>query len=502
MIINILPPKSFSEIGLKDNQEDFLWPSPTTVTPAQRVFIMCDGVGGQDSGEVASQTAGTALGEYLTSHWPEDGIVTKDFFNDALAHAYEELDKVDTGTTRKMGTTMTCIVIHRGGVLIAHIGDSRVYHIRPAYANAALEHSGVVYQTEDHSLVNDLLRVGEITEEEAVDFPQKNVITRAMQPNQERRSRADIYNVTDVQEGDYFFLCCDGVLEKLDNLTLGKILADTRLDNNAKIAAIKEICDSGTRDNYTCWLVPIGRVTPEDIDSSFITDDEDISLEASAVEEEQGIDYEVVKAQAARVAAARASQRPAQASRPARTNSRPAPRPVNHSQKEGLSTGAIIAIALAVVAVAGAVFAYFMYFKQPDRPLPVPKDSPEAPAPDFDVENKDVEDARPATQPAERRDTERPAPAERRGEEVQRPAENPAGITPEEAKEILEKTQPNEKESNKTDAKTDDKKSEKEGPTKESKSASSASSAKTPTTATPARSASSTNETKKWANPK
>ena len=68
MIIKIRQPLSFSEIGRKDNQEDYLWPQPEAVTKANRVFLMCDGVGGQDSGEVASQTAATALGEYITAH--------------------------------------------------------------------------------------------------------------------------------------------------------------------------------------------------------------------------------------------------------------------------------------------------------------------------------------------------------------------------------------------------------------------------------------------------
>ena len=135
MIIEIRHPQSFSEIGRKDNQEDFLWPAPTKVGTEDRVFLMCDGVGGQDSGEIASQTAATALGTYLTAHFPSDGMLTKELFNEALAYAYDELDKVDTGAVKKMGTTMTCLILHRGGALVAHIGDSRVYHIRPSLAD-------------------------------------------------------------------------------------------------------------------------------------------------------------------------------------------------------------------------------------------------------------------------------------------------------------------------------------------------------------------------------
>jgi serine/threonine protein phosphatase PrpC len=283
MKITIRQPKCFSEIGRKDNQEDFLWPNPQTVTKENRVFVMCDGVGGQDSGEVASETAATALGTFLTGHLPEDGVVTKAFFEEALSYAYDEMDKVDTGAVKKMGTTMTCLVLHKGGALVAHIGDSRIYHIRPSLASKE-GRTGIIYQSADHSLVNDLLRAGEITEEEAVNFPQKNVITRAMQPHLERRYKADVYEISDVESGDYFFLCCDGVLEQLTNDRLGEILADETLDDEGKIAAIKAVCDGNTRDNYTCWLVPIDEVEREEEENT--SEEENIAVVVEQEEQE------------------------------------------------------------------------------------------------------------------------------------------------------------------------------------------------------------------------
>lgn len=285
MIIKIRQPQLFSEIGRKDNQEDFLWPAPAKVGTENRVFLVCDGVGGLDCGEIASQTVATALGTYLISHHPADGVATENWFNEALAYAYDELDKVDNGTVRKMGTTMTCLILHRGGALVAHIGDSRVYHIRPSLANGK-GRSGIIYQTADHSLVNDLLRVGEISEDEAANFPQKNVITRAMQPHLERHYKADIYNIDNVKSGDYFFLCSDGVLEQMTNNMLGNILADISLDDKGKIAAIKAVCDNNTCDNYTCWLIPIESVIPETTD---VVHEEEIV----AVVENENVDGEL-----------------------------------------------------------------------------------------------------------------------------------------------------------------------------------------------------------------
>lgn len=272
MKIKIRKPLCFSEIGRKDNQEDYLWPDIKAANTASTVFLMCDGIGGQDSGEVASATVATKLGTYLVTHPAEDGIITKSMFEEALNYAYDELDKVDTGAFKKMGTTMTCVALHKSGALVAHIGDSRIYHVRPSLANAE-GRTGIIYQSEDHSLVNDLLRAGEITAEEAMNFPQKNVITRAMQPHLERRYKADIYNDNDVLAGDYFFLCCDGVLEQLTNEKLGAILADEALNDEGKLAAIKEICDGKTKDNYTCWLIPVDEVTRDEDD---VTADENI----------------------------------------------------------------------------------------------------------------------------------------------------------------------------------------------------------------------------------
>jgi serine/threonine protein phosphatase PrpC len=193
--------------------------------------------------------------------------VSEGLLNEALSYAYDELDKKDNPLSqRKMGTTMACVVFHRGGVLAAHIGDSRIYHIRTSLANVENGLSGIVYQSADHSLVNDLIRAGELTEEEARNFTQKNVITRAMQPNLERRYKAEIYNIDDIQDGDFFFICCDGVLEQLSNEKLGSIMAEESLSDADKIAAIKSICDGKTKDNYSCWLIPVNEVIPESSD--------------------------------------------------------------------------------------------------------------------------------------------------------------------------------------------------------------------------------------------
>ncbi len=242
-------------------------------------------MGGHENGEVASRTAATALGNYLSEHSKDGSGIDEPAFQDALAHAYDALDEIDTQSDKKPGTTMTCLCINNDSYLVAHIGDSRIYHVRPSLFDAKSKRGGILYQSSDHSLVNDLLKAGELTEEEARNFPQKNIITRAMQPHLTKRYNADIYTFDDICEGDYLFLCCDGVLEQLSNETLCEILSDNRLTDKQKLKQIKETCDGKTRDNYTCWLIPIDKVNiikdsnNERLSSNVIQADTEISIE-------------------------------------------------------------------------------------------------------------------------------------------------------------------------------------------------------------------------------
>lgn len=286
MKISIKQPLSFSEIGKKDNQEDYLYPDLSAIAKDQKFFILCDGMGGHENGEVASQTVATALGNYFEQN--QNVSISKEIFCNALDSAYSALDAKDnTDSFKKMGTTMTCLCLNDDGALVAHIGDSRIYHIRPSLFDKKSGRLGILFQTSDHSLVNDLLKIGELTEEEARNYPHKNIITRAMQPNQERRAKADICQLQDIKKGDYFFLCCDGVLEQLTNEQLCEILANKKLSDQKKLDAIKSVCNGKTRDNYTCWLIPIGKVEKDEADEP--NAEVDVILAVSEDAEEQNV---------------------------------------------------------------------------------------------------------------------------------------------------------------------------------------------------------------------
>ena len=125
MRIDLYPPLSIHEIGQRDNQEDAIaqWDN--------RLFILCDGMGGHEHGEVASQTVCQSIVTWFKEHVCPDDLFSDDLLKAAIEYAYTELDKYANGNPRQMGTTLTLLHIHKQGITAAHMGDSRIYHIRP-----------------------------------------------------------------------------------------------------------------------------------------------------------------------------------------------------------------------------------------------------------------------------------------------------------------------------------------------------------------------------------
>ena len=251
MDIKISVPQGFSEIGQKSNQEDTLFPDLYEVSENQRSFIVCDGMGGHENGEVASNCVAETIGR-ITSSSP---LCTTDemceLFEKALEEAYnrlDALDKYDDGE-RKMGTTLAFLAICSNGLLSAHIGDSRIYQLRSG--------KGVVFQTRDHSLVNELLASGDLDEKDAKNYVHKNVITRAIQPHQEYRAKASYNIISDVRKGDVFFLCSDGIVENIDNSELAWLLLK-KVGLKSRIESLNDECQKRkTHDNFSCYAFEI-----------------------------------------------------------------------------------------------------------------------------------------------------------------------------------------------------------------------------------------------------
>ena len=247
---------NLQELGQRANQEDSLFPALGQSTTDCRLFVLCDGMGGHEKGEVASATVCEQISRTILSQWHAGEPLSDDLFRQALAAAYDALDAKDDGAERKMGTTMTFLCLHANGATVAHIGDSRVYQLRPATKHSPAR---IVFHTRDHSLVNDLVKIGEITEEEALHHPQKNVITRAMQPCQEQRARADIAHLTDIKPGDYFYMCSDGMLEQSTDENILNIITKPNSTDEEKLEMLRSVTEEN-KDNHTAHLIHIDKV--------------------------------------------------------------------------------------------------------------------------------------------------------------------------------------------------------------------------------------------------
>lgn len=266
MNCKIYPPLSIHEIGQRTNQEDSIaqWNN--------RLFILCDGMGGHEKGEIASQTVCQSFVRWFSEHVNPKEPFTGHQLREALEYAYTELDNYDDGSPKKMGTTLTLLYLHLQGITATHIGDSRIYHIRPnSSPTGGGKGGGVLYQSRDHSLVFDLFQSGEITYEEIASFPQKNIITRAMQPGEDNRMRPDNIHITDIQPGDYFYMCSDGMLEQMTNEELMALLSSDISDEEKRNQLIKATANN--KDNHSAWLIHIKDVVSEDGDDNLVNEE-------------------------------------------------------------------------------------------------------------------------------------------------------------------------------------------------------------------------------------
>lgn len=256
MELTIYQPLGYSQQGGRANNEDNIFPAAGKATPDQKWFMVCDGVGGMAWGEIASAVAVEGFNDYFLNH-PET-MATPDYIGLALADVQTKFDHqlASRPEAKGMATTFTLLYLHQAGVTVAHIGDSRVYHLRDGK---------IIWRTQDHSLVNELLRAGVISPQEAQTHPKRNVIDRAIQGS-DRPVLPDVQILNDVRPGDYFFLCTDGVLEQVTEGFLESVLSEP-ISNEQKQQKLIAQSTGQTKDNFSAYLVQIetvqGEIAPE-----------------------------------------------------------------------------------------------------------------------------------------------------------------------------------------------------------------------------------------------
>jgi protein phosphatase len=223
------------------NQDRFL------SIPARGLFAVFDGVGGQRAGEVASQTAADTIEETIAHHSPD--VSPKELVRHAIEFANRDvLELAESDPAYKtMATTVALIHIEGLDVVVAHVGDSRVYR---------LEDGRFRRETVDHTDLNDDLRAGRIPLEQAVVLGSRNVINRAL--GVERGVEVEIKSIR-VNDGARFLLCSDGIYRHLSDEEIARVLSEHKEPQRAADELKRIVLQRGADDNLTAVVVQVGR---------------------------------------------------------------------------------------------------------------------------------------------------------------------------------------------------------------------------------------------------
>jgi protein phosphatase len=207
-------------------------------------FILCDGMGGAQGGATASRLAAESALAVLTGADPG---------SEALLEAVQSANRTVYSEAQRrrdlegMGTTLVALSFHEGTASVAHVGDSRCYVLREGNLQRL---------TRDHSFVEEQMRIGRMTREQARRSPMQNVITRAI------GTRAEVLpevSELPLQSGDIFLLASDGLTRELEDAAIQKVLREQTDLSIACTRLIQLANKAGGRDNISCILVHVYR---------------------------------------------------------------------------------------------------------------------------------------------------------------------------------------------------------------------------------------------------
>jgi PPM family protein phosphatase len=232
---------------------------------APPLFAVADGMGGAQAGEVASQLAASAL-----EADDSDSLEGTQRIDALIQEANRRIfDRASTDPSASgMGTTMTVALVEGMTVAIGHVGDSRAYLVRGEQMEQL---------TEDHSLVNELLKSGKLSEEEAHAHPQRSVITRAVGTDPD----VDVDGFTiEAEEGDVFLICSDGLSDMVEDEEILELVAENRDDLEKAVKSLVSAANrGGGEDNITAVAFQISNEAAPQLEDTVampvVTADED-----------------------------------------------------------------------------------------------------------------------------------------------------------------------------------------------------------------------------------
>jgi protein phosphatase len=227
------------------------------VQPDDDMYVVCDGMGGHASGEIAAQIAVDKLSEFFKLSRDDDLVTWPYKMDRKLSQAENRLavgikwanfnvfEKATTDISFKgMGTTCVGVHFFDGHCAIAHVGDSRCYRIR----------DGAIEQvTEDHSLINEYKKIAKLSEEEIKNFPHKNIIVRALGM---KEAVAVDTRLESLRPGDTYLLCCDGLSGEVEDPGMLEAVLEAKGDLEKGCRDLIDRANRhGGRDNITVILV-------------------------------------------------------------------------------------------------------------------------------------------------------------------------------------------------------------------------------------------------------
>ena len=238
---------ALTDVGLvRNNNEDSFYKSTDFDLP---LFVVADGMGGHNAGETASKMAIEIVKKYFVENKnslnSEKRIIS--IIQDSIKEANEKIYKLskDDKLCSGMGTTITLAYILGEKIYIGHVGDSRAYIIN---------NSHICQITEDHSLVQELLKSGSITIEECKTHPQRNMITRAVGTSED--IEVDII-IKPFNQNDILFICSDGLSNMVNDNDIIHIFNNESLIKKACENLIKKAKDNGGKDNITVIAIEL-----------------------------------------------------------------------------------------------------------------------------------------------------------------------------------------------------------------------------------------------------
>lgn len=244
-----------SDVGRKreHNEDSYV------IVTEDDLFVVADGMGGHAAGEVASRIAVNAIADFIASTrrdaeitWPYEYDTNISVASNRLKTSIRIANQkiIDTIAQRRdlegMGTTLVAVLLNDRTACVAHVGDSRSYHLRG---------DEISQLTGDHSWVNEQIKLGFLTKEDALRHPFRNVVTRALGSKED--VQVDLVEKP-LEAGDTILLCSDGLNTMLDDETIKEVIsrAGGNLDGAVK-ELVEKANEAGGEDNVTAVLIHV-----------------------------------------------------------------------------------------------------------------------------------------------------------------------------------------------------------------------------------------------------